>query len=172
MRRVEVVPYHSAWPCIFEKEAEHITEVLSNLLVCIYHIGSTSVSGLKAKPIIDIMPVVKHIESVDTCNLQMEQLGYAAMGEYGIAGRRFFRKGESRRTCHVHVFQEDNRSDIRRHLAVRDYLRAHQETAREYGDLKEKLAVQFPKNIQAYMAGKNAFVEQLERKAIEWYGNE
>lgn len=135
----------------------------------IHHIGSTSVPGLKAKPIIDIMPVVKHIEKIDSFNDQMAGLGYECMGELGMKGRRYFRKGGDNRTHQVHVFQADNKEDIHRHLAVRDYLRAHSEAAKQYGSLKENLAKQFPKDIAAYMDGKDAFVKQLERMALQWY---
>lgn len=74
-------------------------------------------------------------------------------------------------THQIHTFQIDNREDINRHLAVRDYLRAHPEEAKQYGDLKENLAKQFPKDIAAYMDGKDAFVKKLERTALIWYMN-
>ncbi|KAA1183369.1 GrpB family protein [Paenibacillus sp. B2(2019)] len=75
------------------------------------------------------------------------------------------------RTHHIHVFQIDNKIDIDRHLAVRDYLRSHPEAAEQYGNLKEDLANQFPKDIEAYMDGKEAFVTELERTALECYSN-
>lgn len=101
----------------------------------------------------------------------MTELGYECMGEFGISGRRYFRKGGTNRTHHIHVFQIDNKKDIDRHLAVRDYLRSHPEAAEQYGNLKEDLANQFPKDIEAYMDGKEAFVTELERTALEWYSN-
>lgn len=97
-----------------------------------HHIGSTSVYGLPAKPIIDIMPVVRDIEAVDHSNSAFEQIGYECMGEYGIPGRRYLRKGKVERTHHVHIFEESNAHDIQRHLAVRDYLRAHADMAMEF----------------------------------------
>jgi GrpB-like predicted nucleotidyltransferase (UPF0157 family) len=86
-----------------------------------------------------------------------------------MKGRRYFRKGGDHRTHQVHVFQVDNEEDIHRHLAVRDYLRTHAEEAKQYGDLKENLAKQFPKDIEAYMDGKDAFVKELEKMALHWY---
>lgn len=65
----------------------------------------------------------------------------------------------------------DNKGDINRHLAVRDYLRTHSVEVKKYGNLKETLAKQFPKDIEAYMDGKDTFVKELERKALHWYMN-
>ena len=94
--QVIVVPYCEEWPELYQTEAEEIRGILGENLVDIYHIGSTSVPGLAAKPIIDIMPVVRHIALVDTCNAAFEVLGYECMGEFGIPGRRYFRKGGDR----------------------------------------------------------------------------
>jgi len=113
--------------------------------------------GLKSKP------------KIDSFNERMELLGYECMGELGMKGRRYFRKGGDNRTHQVHVFQRDNKEDIIRHLAVRDYLRTHPDEANRYGELKDNLAKQFPGDIEAYMDGKDAFVKELERKALNGY---
>jgi len=167
--KVEVVEYNKDWPALFEEEAEKIRNILGDELIGIHHIGSTSVENLKAKPIIDIMPVVKDIEKVDNYNEEFIKLGYEPKGEYGIPGRRFFRKGSTIRTHHVHVFDINNTKEIERHLAVRDYLRTHPQDAYEYGELKSKLAALYPWDIEAYCNGKDVFVKELERKALEWY---
>jgi len=167
--KVEVVEYKREWPALYEEEAQKIKNILGDELIEIHHIGSTSVENLKAKPIIDIMPVVKDIEKVDKYNDEFIKLGYEPKGEYGIAGRRFFRKGSTIRTHHVHVFDKSNAHEIQRHLAVRDYLRTHPQDAYEYGELKSKLAAMYPSDIEAYCEGKDAFVKELERKALEWY---
>ncbi|AKG05276.1 hypothetical protein AAV35_011115 [Salimicrobium jeotgali] len=169
--RVEVRRYEGRWKELFEEEARRIEAIFGEELFNIHHIGSTSVFGLKAKPIIDIMPVVGNIEKVAIFNEQMERIGYEPMGEFGIEGRRYFRKGREHRTHQVHIFQADNEQDIKRHLAVRDYLCAHKEEAERYGDLKERLAKKFPENISGYADGKDKFVKELERKALRWYGN-
>lgn len=167
--RVEVIDYQEKWDQMFRDESDKIIGIFGDELIEIYHIGSTSVRGLKAKPIIDIMPIVKQIGNVDLYIEQMTELGYESLGENGIQGRRYFRKGGENRTHQVHVFQVDNVEDINRHLAVKDYLREHVEDAKQYGDLKENLARQFPIDIDAYANGKNAFVKELEKKAIHWY---
>jgi len=165
---VVVTEYNEDWKQKFSEEAQKIKDIFADELIDIHHIGSTSVPGLKAKPIIDIMPVVKDIEKVDSFNDRMEDIGYECMGELGMKGRRYFRKGGDNRTHQVHVFQWDNKEDIDRHLAVRNYLRTHPDYANRYGDLKESLATQFPKNIEAYMDGKDAFVKELEKYALQW----
>jgi len=165
---VVVTEYNEDWKQKFSEEAQKIKDIFGDELIDIHHIGSTSVPGLKAKPIIDIMPVVKDIEKVDSFNDRMEDIGYECMGELGMKGRRYFRKGGDNRTHQVHVFQWDNKEDIDRHLAVRNYLRTHPDYANRYGDLKESLATQFPKNIEAYMDGKDAFVKELEKYALQW----
>ena len=169
--KVEVVEYDKQWPALFEIEALKIKGILGDELIAIYHIGSTAVENLRSKPIIDIMAVVRDITKVDNYNKEFKKLGYEPKGEFGIAGRRYFRKGLTIRTHHVHIFEISINKDIERHLAVRDYLRTHPQDAYEYGQLKSKLAALYPSDIEAYCAGKDAFVKELERKALKWYLN-
>lgn len=166
---IVVVDYNPQWAEMYIEESEKIKKVLSNNLVDIHHIGSTAVEGLKAKPIIDMIPVVNDINEVDKYNLEFEKLGYECMGEFGIVGRRYFRKGGDNRTHQIHIFQKEDTHNIVRHLAVRDYLRAHPEAVKQYGNLKAQLAKQFPKNIDGYGDGKDSFMQDLEVKALEWY---
>ncbi|MHA6252817.1 GrpB family protein [Oceanobacillus sp. CAU 1775] len=170
MRIVKVTSYNSEWPSQFEEEAAILREIFKENLIAIHHIGSTSVSGLQAKPIIDIMPVVNDISKVDQFNEQMQIIDYEPMGEYGITGRKYFRKGKEERTHHVHVFQYGS-YNILRHLAFRDYLRAHPNVRNSYGELKVKLATQFPNDMASYINGKDALVQEIEREAIEWFSN-
>ncbi|MBN6206807.1 GrpB family protein [Ralstonia pickettii] len=165
---MEVTVFNKEWAVLFEEEAEKIKYIFGENLISIDHIGSTSVAGLKAKPIIDIMPVVKNIYLVDQNNEEMQKLGYEPMGEFGIAGRRYFRKGQEKRTHHVHIFQEGS-PDIKRHIAFRDYLRAHPNLRDRYGALKSKLAEQFPFDKESYINGKDALVKEIEAQALEWF---
>ncbi|WP_028782474.1 GrpB family protein [Thalassobacillus devorans] len=168
MRKVEVVEYQERWPMLFSEEAVRLEQIFTGILEEIYHIGSTSVAGLPAKPVIDIMPVVKKIEHVDQFNEAMEAIGYEAKGEHGIPRRRFFKKGGDDRTHHVHVFEAGS-PDIDRHLAFRDYLRTHPEEAEAYGQLKADLAKKFPTDIESYINGKDPFIKERERRALAWY---
>jgi len=165
---VIVADYDESWVHLFKEEATKIREILKDEVIDIHHIGSTAVPNLKAKPIIDMMPIVKDIEMVDTFNENMIDIGYEPLGEFGISGRRYFRKGRENRSHQIHIFQFDNEVDIERHLAVRDYLISHTDEAIKYGQLKERLAKEFPKDIEGYSEGKNQFVKALERRAIEW----
>lgn len=166
---VEVVPYQSSWPMQFEEEKAKIVKILGDNLVECYHIGSTSVEGLAAKPIIDIMPIVHDISAVDLAIDSFSQIGYECLGEYGIVGRRFFRKGGEKRTHHIHIFEETNSEDINRHLAVRDYLREHPKVSQDYAKLKKILAQKFTSDIDSYCDGKDLFVKQMEQDALKWW---
>lgn len=168
MRDVIVVDYDPRWPVRFAGEAARLAPVLGDILVAIHHIGSTSIPGMAAKPIIDIMPVVRQIELVDPCNPAMQTLGYEARGEYGIAGRRYFVKGQGNdRSHHVHVFAADH-PDVARHLNFRDFLIAHPDEAAAYASLKQALARQYPHDIEAYIAGKDGLIKEIDRRALVW----
>ena len=123
-QHVRVVPPDPAWAEGYRRERALLMPVFGPLLVELHHIGSTAVEGLWAKPILDLMPVVTSLEAVDRLDPELEALGYQCMGEFGIPGRRYFRKGGDHRTHQLHVFQAGDRKNILRHLAVRGYLRA------------------------------------------------
>jgi GrpB-like predicted nucleotidyltransferase (UPF0157 family) len=168
-RHVEVLPYHNEWPAQFETEADALKAIFGDQVITVHHFGSTSIPGSSAKPIIDILITVRAIQCADLLAQELMKLGYVAVGEYGIPGRRFFYKGtEDMRTHHLHVYQHDN-PNILRHIAFRDYLRTHPVPARQYSRLKEELARAFPEDMDSYIAGKNDFVKQQEREAMEWW---
>lgn len=165
---VVVVDYDPAWAEEYAQEARRVEAILGDLAVRLFHIGSTSVPGLKAKPIIDIMPVVTDIARLDSYNDRLAEIGYEGMGEFGIPDRRYFRKGGTgtRRTHQMHAFQYDDTHNILRHLAFRDYLRARADVRDAYAELKSRLARQHPHDIGAYCDGKDGFVKQGEREAL------
>lgn len=168
MRTIEVVDYRPEWEKMFQEEEKKIRKILGKNCIAVYHIGSTSVKGLHAKPIIDIMPVVKDISLVDAHDPEFRALGCDCRGEFGIPGRRFYAKGGDRRTHHIHIFEKSSEADIKRHLAVRDYLRSHPDTAREYAELKKNLAARYPHDNDGYCNGKDAYMKELEQKALKW----
>lgn len=167
VRKVEVVPHQAEWSHMFREESKKITNVFEEEILNIFHIGSTAIPNIKAKPVIDMMVEVLNIEKVDYFNHEMEQLGYEALGENRIPGRRFFRKGGDNRTHHVHIFEQGN-EEINRHLNFRDYMIAHPEEARRYSQLKEDLAKKFPTSIEKYIEGKNDYIKEIDRKAEKW----
>lgn len=167
--KIRIVPYKQNWPADFEKEAQALKDILKENLINIFHIGSTAVPGLAAKPIIDIMPVVRELKKVDLKQRDLEDLAYEYMGELGIKDRRYLRKGGENRTHQVHIFQFENTKDILRHLAFRDFLRSHPEKAEKYAELKKIIAKKYPDNIDGYSDAKNDFVKRLEKEALIWF---
>jgi len=136
-------------------------------LAC-HHIGSTAIPGAWAKPIIDILLVVSDLASLDGRDEDMIALGYLPKGENGITGRRYYRKGtDDVHTHHVHAFPVGH-PDIARHLTFRDYMCAHPDDARAYSDLKRSLAAQFSEDVDRYVAGKDAFIREMDRRALAW----
>lgn len=167
--KVEVVPHNPLWQKAFEDESRQIAAAIGSNVVIIHHIGSTAISGIYAKPIIDLLVEVNDIRQVDEQNSAIAVLGYEAMGEFGIPGRRYFRKHNpaGTRTHHVHTYQTGS-SEITRHLAFRDYIIAHPDQALKYSDLKRELAKQYPDDIEGYMDGKDGFVKEMEQQALAW----
>ncbi len=167
-RGVKVVPYNTDWPTMFDAEKKILESILSEILVEIHHIGSTSIPGIYAKPVIDILPVVQSIEKVDLLDEDFRRHEYEGRGEFGLPGRRYFVKGYPERTHHVHIYERGN-PEITRHIAFRDYMRSHPLEAKAYNDLKVKLAEEFANDRDAYIDGKDAFVKERERRAILWW---
>ena len=173
-RTIEVVNQTPEWSACFEKEAAHLALIFGPQLVAIHHIGSTAIPGIKAKPIIDMLVVIKHIETIETFNAPMQQLGYRPRGEClenpvpGTPGRFYFSKDIDRvRTHQVHVCQEGH-ADIEDKLVFRDYLRAHCEEAQTYSRLKERLAAKHRHDIVGYIQGKDDFVRRMIELAQVW----
>lgn len=168
-QHITVMNYDSEWPLKYVKERDYITTILKDNCVSIYHIGSTSVPGLAAKPIIDIMVVVRSLEGVDTVAEKFLDIGYEYLGEFGITGRRYLRKGGDERTHQIHIFQADDWNNIGRHLAFRDYMRTHEKERNEYAKIKKDLAQKFPYDIDGYCDGKENFVREMESRALAQY---
>ncbi|WP_310487437.1 GrpB family protein [Chamaesiphon sp. VAR_69_metabat_338] len=166
-RKVEVVPHDRNWQNLFKAESRQLSIAFGDNAIAIHHIGSTAIETIYAKPIIDILIEVKNLDRVDDLNPQIESLGYITMGEFGIVGRRFFRKDDNAgiRTHHIHTFEVGS-PQIERHLAFRDYLRSHPEAARQYSELKQQLAQQYPTDIQNYMDGKADFIAEIDNQAL------
>lgn len=168
-QHIIVKSYNPDYPRLFEEEKSRLIPLFGENLVFLEHIGSTAVPGLKSKPIIDILVAAKSLSLVDAKQSAFEGLGYEYLGEFGIAGRRYLRKGGDERTHQIHVFRFKDEHNLIRHLAVRDYLRAHPWVADEYGELKAKLALEHPYDIDGYGDGKEAFMKESEKAALAWY---
>lgn len=160
---VEIVDYDPRWPAMFEEEKARILGACGEWLAAVEHIGSTSVPGLPAKPIIDVMPGLRRLEDGVHCIEPMQKLGYQYLGEYGIPERLYFNKGIPR-THHVHMF-EVGHHQWDRHLLFRDYLRNNPEVLAAYAELKRELAERYRDDRDAYTDAKTEFVRNIERRA-------
>ena len=165
---VTVVNHDPNWTHEFEIESQAIQDQIGPIINKLHHIGSTSVPGLMAKPIIDMLLDVSDLADLDRQSYKLEKLGYEGMGEMGIPGRRYFRKGGENRTHHIHAFKAGD-SNLIRHIAFRDYLIAHKAVAAAYGTLKFEIAQRCNNNIGRYSDEKDGFVKHHEALALEWY---
>ena len=163
---VTVVDYDPEWPARFGEERVRLAEAFGDDAVLIEHIGSTSVPGLAAKPIIDVVVAARHLPLPVERVTAMEALGYEHLGEYGIVGRVYFRRRSPRpRTHHVHVYLAGS-DRIDDHLLLRDHLRAHPAEAARYAELKRKLAGQ-QLDPAAFQSGKSGFIAEMLERARE-----
>lgn len=166
-RPVVLVEYDPSWPAIAASESQAIMDACrqacGSAVLRVEHIGSTSVPGLMAKPVIDLMPLVRSFEEGFACVEAIRRLGYWYGGEFGIAGRHLFIKGDPR-THHVHMLVDGSREAVR-HLAVRDQLRGDPELARRYAVLKLELQKRFSHDRQGFSDAKAEFMKEIFRRA-------
>jgi len=162
---VVVVPYDEAWKKDFTDITADIREVLGDLALRIEHVGSTSVPGLSAKPVIDIDIVIKDLSVFDDVVAALKTIGYHHEGNLGIAGREAFKYDgkEHLRKHHLYVCTEDS-PELKRHTAFRDYLLSHPEAVREYSRVKEEGAELYPNDIDQYIRHKTPFIESVYRE--------
>jgi GrpB-like predicted nucleotidyltransferase (UPF0157 family) len=162
-RAIEIVPYRSDWPSQFQYHRERIKNTLGSTALRIEHIGSTSVEGLAAKPIVDILVVVSNPAKEDTYPAGMLSAGYELrVREPEFHEHRMFRTPE--RDVHIHFFPADS-GEIERHLLFRDFLRANPETCDRYAALKRELSTRDWESMNAYANAKTAFIEDVLRLA-------
>lgn len=166
IKQIEVVPYNSDWPKMFEEEAALIREALGAHCLAIHHIGSTSVPGLSAKPYLDVMCIVSDLSFA----LNLQKIGYVFKGEYNIPLRYGFTKKTSNRKVNLHVVERDH-GFIPLNLCFRDYLRTHDESRQAYENLKHDL-LRNPESHEkrdhgftGYNLGKDHFIKGILEKA-------
>ncbi|GGB57477.1 GrpB family protein [Blastomonas aquatica] len=163
---IEIVAHNTLWKQDFAAEANAVASALDLRLTTVHHIGSTAIAGILAKPVIDMLAVSPSLDALNTATPALTALGYQAMGAYGIEGRLYFRKDDAagRRTHHLHGYAAGS-PQIERHLAFRDYLRAHPDIAMQYSALKQQLIA----DDADYIEGKAPFVLATEAQALGWY---
>ena len=164
-KHVVVFPYDEQWKQDFLKIKDELTSALGQLAKEIEHVGSTSVEGLSAKPIIDIDVVIKDYTVFDEVVSALGTIGYRHEGDLGIAGREAFKYDgkDHLRKHHLYVCPEDS-PELKRHIAFRDYLRTHPDAVREYSRIKEEGAKLYPYDIERYIEHKSPFIEKIYAK--------
>ena len=160
---IKIVEYNPRWPILYTEERARVVAQFGDMVESIEHIGSTSVPGLSAKPIIDILVTVARLGPADPYIERLGSLGYTFFPVLGNADRYTFGKG-SPHTHHIHIVEHSGEEHIR-FLAFRDYLRTHLEAARQYDELKRMLADRFHHDRQAYNQAKTDFIRAIETKA-------
>jgi GrpB-like predicted nucleotidyltransferase (UPF0157 family) len=159
--RAVVVEYDPEWPARFEAIRARIAPALGPLAVSIEHVGSTSVPGLAAKPVIDIDVVVADAGAIPAAIAALEGLGYEHLGEVGIPDREAFRRPPGTEKHNLYVTPAAGQG-LRNHLALRNHLRTHPEAVEAYAALKRRLADEAP-DIDAYVIGKTDLIVSFLR---------
>ena len=160
---VEVVSYKPEWPEEFRLIASALREALGELAVRIDHIGSTSVPGLAAKPVIDLMAAAASLDRGTAAEDALAGLGYRRF-EVGMPGRLFYYRDEDgQRAYQLHVVPADT-WDARNERLLRDHLRAHPDDARRYAELKQRLAAEHTDGTE-YTKAKTELIQELTDRA-------
>ena len=160
---VIVEDYNPKWKSEFEHIKNELLKILSGKINSIEHVGSTSVEGLAAKPIIDIDIVIdKNFEEVKKA---LESIGYIYEGDFGISGREAFTYENKPHLMvhHLYVCNKDNK-ELHRHITFRDYLRQHKEDKKIYSSIKKEMALKYPENIDLYIEGKQPIILDIYKK--------
>ena len=169
---IVVADYDPRWATMYAEESARIQDVIGEWLLGIEHVGSTSVPGLAAKPVVDMMPGLRSLGDAPHVISAMEGLGYKYIPDYEdeLPERRYFVRPPGRgyrhkRLFHVHAV-ETTSAFWRRHLSFRNYLRAHPDIADEYGALKRRLAAEYGSNRVGYTEAKTEFITRIESLAL------
>lgn len=162
---VTVLPYTPQWAEAFLTLRDALWEALEGVALAIEHVGSTSVPGMWAKPILDVDVVLPDSTSLPEAIYRLQQLGYLYEGDLGIAGREAFSYVALPRFMahHLYVCPQDS-PELHRHLTFRDHLRSHSDARERYSEVKREAAQLFPRDIDRYMQYKSGVIAQLYRE--------
>ena len=179
MRTITVVPYNPKWENEFERIKDELMSIVSDIVISVEHVGSTSVPGLHAKPIIDIDIVIDCEKFVEVKG-RLAKIGYFHIGNLGVEGREAFEYKERlidgiyspacqyQDKSHLmdhHLYVCDKNSDeVKRHLALRDFLRTDNEYRKKYADIKLEMANKYPHDIDSYILGKEPIILEIYEK--------
>ncbi len=161
-KRVVVESYDETWTSAFEEIKKEIESAVGDLIIGIEHVGSTSVEGLSAKPIIDIDIIIKDYSIFDAVVNKLNTIGYIHEGNLGIKDREAFKYSDKPHLQRHHLYVCPQQSEeLHRHITFRDFLRSNPEAVKRYGAVKEKAAQLFPDDMDKYIEYKAPCVEEL-----------
>ena len=161
-KHVIVLHYDEQWKQDFLKIKDELADALGQLAIGIEHVGSTSVQGLSAKPVIDSDDVIQDDSVLENVVSALGKIGYRHEGNLGIVGREAFKYDgkEHLKKHHLYVCPKDS-PELKRHIAFRDYLRTHPDAVREYSRVKEEGAKLYPDDMGRYIEHKSPFIEKI-----------
>ncbi len=169
---IVIADYDPRWPAMYAEESARIQNVIGEWLLGIEHVGSTSVPGLAAKPVVDMMPGLRSLDDAPHVIKPLQKLGYQYFPEHEtvMPERRYFAlpagdEHRGRRRFHLHIV-ETTSAFWRRHLAFRNHLRAHADVASEYAALKRSLAAEYGSDRVGYTEAKTKFITRIESLAL------
>ncbi len=166
---VELEPYNENWEKDYENEKKLLEMVLKDYIREIHHVGSTSIKGLYAKPVIDILIVIDSLKDIDKIEEILKNYDYENRGQQGVDDRYFFAKGgEEARTHYIH-FVEPKSKTYYNQLYFKKYLMEHEEYKEKYCNLKKELALVYASDRPKYTQGKNEFITNVIKLAKEEY---
>ena len=161
-KKVVVLPYDRTWKFAFEEIKREIEGAIGDLIIGIEHVGSTSVEGLSAKPIIDIDVIIKDYSILDAVVSKLEAIGYIHEGNLGIKEREAFKYSDKPHLQQHHLYVCPQKSEeLHRHITFRNFLRNNPEAVKKYSAVKEKAAQLFPDDIEKYIEYKSPCIEEL-----------
>ena len=166
--RIEIAPWNPAWPDMAEAEAARWRKAFGGAIVEVHHIGSTAVPGLSAKPVIDLIPVIAQGVDPDSLRAGAHSMGYEWLGEFGLPRRRYCRRSSAttgERLFQAHCWSAGD-SEITRHLAFRDALRADPLLRGAYETRKRHCASLHAQDLAAYGACKAEWIDTVEARAL------
>lgn len=168
---VELLRHDPAWAGLAARYGQALANLLGANLLTVHHIGSTAIAGIRAKPIVDLMPVVADLAAVDRARTVLEAAGHVWKGEFGLPGRRYLPKDDpvtGRRLMNIHLYERGSH-EIVRHLAFRDHLRRHPQEAAAYEAEKLRCMALEPDDTARYSEAKAPWIEAAERRALAWW---
>lgn len=166
-KNVIVVPYDSNWNHEFEKIKAYLEQVLGDTILGVEHVGSTSVEGLAAKPIIDLDVIINSYDNFEEVKSRLENIGYYYEGDLGIMNRQAFAYDEDEKKefmiHHLYVCPKYS-EELKRHLTFRNYMRTHKEDVDKYSEVKLQAAKLYPTDIESYLDHKGSCITEIYKK--------